>query len=98
MHLTTYAAWASAVVHGLFIGTDSAEGWMVAIYVGCVAAVGLAVLARIVAVLNSKRLKPQVPHGPRTAPAVRPAVRGRARGPSPATGPPPGAGSTGGAS
>ncbi len=55
VHLTTYAAWASAVVHGVFIGTDSAEGWMVAINVGCVAAVGLAVLARLVAVARGLR-------------------------------------------
>lgn len=55
VHLTTYVSWASAVVHGLFIGTDSAEGWMVAIYIACVSAVGLAVLARIIAVVNSTR-------------------------------------------
>jgi sulfoxide reductase heme-binding subunit YedZ len=55
VHLTTYAAWASAVVHGLFIGTDSAEGWMQAITVGCVVAVGLAVVARVVAVLWGSR-------------------------------------------
>jgi hypothetical protein len=43
------------VVHGLFIGTDSGEGWMVAIYIACAVAVGLAVLARIVAVLVRTR-------------------------------------------
>jgi methionine sulfoxide reductase heme-binding subunit len=52
VHLSTYAAWVSAVVHGIFIGTDSAEGWMVSVYIGCVAAVGLAVLARLVAVAH----------------------------------------------
>jgi predicted ferric reductase len=56
VHLTTYAAWAAAVVHGVFIGTDSAEGWMVAIYLACAATVVLAVLARIVAVLNGRRV------------------------------------------
>ena len=56
VHLTTYAAWASAVVHGLFIGTDSSKGWMVAIYIACVSAVALAVLARVIAVLNRKRV------------------------------------------
>ena len=54
VHLSTYAAWASAMVHGLFIGTDSAESWMVAIYVACGAVVGLAVLARLVAVARGK--------------------------------------------
>jgi len=56
VHLSAYAAWASAVVHGLFIGTDSDKGWMVSITVGCVVAVGLAVVARIIAVLNGKRV------------------------------------------
>ena len=74
VHLTTYVAWASALVHGLFIGTDSSVGWMVAIYVGCAATVALAVLARIIAVLNTKRLKrrshqdhaPRPPFGPQS--------------------------------
>jgi sulfoxide reductase heme-binding subunit YedZ len=56
VHLTTYGAWAAAVVHGLFIGTDSAESWMVAIYLACAATVVLAVLARVVAVLNGRRV------------------------------------------
>ena len=72
VHLTTYVAWASAVVHGLFIGTDSGEGWMVAIYIACVVAVGLAVLARVIAVLARTRRNhryaqqrgPRRPHGP----------------------------------
>jgi hypothetical protein len=42
-------------VPGLFIGTDSSQGWMVAIYLACVVAVGLAVLARVVAVLARRR-------------------------------------------
>jgi len=74
VHLTTYAAWASAVLHGLFIGTDSKEGWMVAITVSCVAAVGLAVFARIIAVLHGRRANrrrhrndgPRRPYGPQS--------------------------------
>jgi len=74
VHLTTYAAWGSAVLHGLFIGTDSKEGWMVAITVSCVAAVGLAVLARIIAVLHGRRVNrrrhrndgPRRPYGPQS--------------------------------
>ena len=42
VHLTTYAAWASAVVHGLFIGTDSERGLDGGHQLACVAAVGLA--------------------------------------------------------
>ena len=74
VHLTTYAAWAAALVHGLFIGTDSPENWMVAIYVACAATVGLAVLARVTAVLNGKRVNrrafkapaPRPPSGPQS--------------------------------
>lgn len=55
VHLTTYAAWAAGVVHGIGIGTDAARGWMAATTAGCVAAVALAVLARVVAVARARR-------------------------------------------
>ena len=55
VHLTTYAAWTAGVVHGIGIGTDAARGWMVVATAGCVAAVGLAVLARSVAVARERR-------------------------------------------
>ena len=56
VHLTTYAAWASAVVHGLFIGDRlRRRAGCMAITVGCVVAVGLAVVARVVAVLWGRR-------------------------------------------
>ena len=94
VHLSTYAAWAAAVVHGLFIGTDSSTGWMVAITVGCVAAVGLAVVARVVAVLWGNRPRRTARTG-----AGRPSDRGvgadRSARPAPA---PTGARSTGGTS
>ena len=55
VHLTTYAAWAAGVVHGIGIGTDAGRGWMVVTTAACVAAVGLAVLARLVAVVRGRR-------------------------------------------
>ncbi|HET6968539.1 MAG TPA: ferric reductase [Ornithinibacter sp.] len=55
VHLTTYAAWAAGVVHGIGIGTDAARGWMAATTAACVAAVALAVLARLVAVARGRR-------------------------------------------
>lgn len=55
VHLTTYAAWAAGVVHGIGIGTDAGRGWMAATTAGCVAAVALAVLARVVAVARARR-------------------------------------------
>jgi methionine sulfoxide reductase heme-binding subunit len=46
VHLTAYAVWVLSMVHGLLIGTDSAEGWVQAVYAGCAAVVVLAVLVR----------------------------------------------------
>ena len=62
VHLTTYLAWAAAVVHGLFIGTDSGEAWMLAIYVVCVVAVAVAALARVIAVLHRRRVNSRRHH------------------------------------
>ena len=71
------------VVHGLFIGTDSGEGWMVTTYVACVAAVGLAVLARLVAVARGTWVRRRTrPARRRRAPSGRRAV-GPARGTDP---------------
>jgi hypothetical protein len=55
VHLTTYAAWAAGVVHGLFIGTDSSAPWMRAIYAASAVLVAGAVLSRVVAVLAGRR-------------------------------------------
>ncbi|MBM6400312.1 ferric reductase-like transmembrane domain-containing protein [Phycicoccus sonneratiae] len=55
VHLTTYAAWALGVVHGLGIGTDADLGWSRLITVVCVALVVLAALARVTAVLLGRR-------------------------------------------
>ncbi len=55
VHLTTYAAWALGVIHGLGIGTDADLGWSVAITAACVGLVGLAALSRVVAVLLGRR-------------------------------------------
>ncbi|HSO65938.1 MAG TPA: ferric reductase-like transmembrane domain-containing protein [Ornithinibacter sp.] len=54
VHLTTYAAWAAGVAHGIGIGTDAGRGWLAATTAGCVAAVALAVLARLVAVARGR--------------------------------------------
>ncbi|MHB8611260.1 MAG: ferric reductase-like transmembrane domain-containing protein [Candidatus Dormibacteraceae bacterium] len=46
-HWLAYAAWPLAVLHGLGTGTDTRAGWALLIYAGCVAAVLLAILARL---------------------------------------------------
>jgi sulfoxide reductase heme-binding subunit YedZ len=46
-HYLNFVVWACAVVHGVFAGTDSGAPWAVALYVACIAAVGLLVVARL---------------------------------------------------
>lgn len=55
VHLTTYAAWAAGVGHGLGIGTDADVTWSMAVTAACVGLVVAAALARGVAVLRARR-------------------------------------------
>lgn len=55
VHLTTYAAWALGVVHGLGIGTDADLGWSMLITAICVGLVALAGLSRLIAVVLGRR-------------------------------------------
>jgi predicted ferric reductase len=54
VHMTTYAAWWLGVVHGLMIGTDSADLWSRAITWTCVALVVTAAAYRIWAVARER--------------------------------------------
>src|ERR1700716_1798654 len=47
IHWAAYASWPLAVVHGLGIGSDSQAPWMIGLVVSCVAAVILALAARL---------------------------------------------------
>lgn len=47
VHIFSYVAFAVAVVHGVGIGTDASQRWVVLITLGCVGAVALATMARI---------------------------------------------------
>jgi sulfoxide reductase heme-binding subunit YedZ len=47
VHWLAYAAWPIAILHGLGTGSDLRQGWMAAVYVGCAAAVVIAVAFRI---------------------------------------------------
>jgi sulfoxide reductase heme-binding subunit YedZ len=49
IHWLTYAAWPVAVLHGIGTGTDTWSAWMLAITLGCVAAVGIAIVQRVTA-------------------------------------------------
>jgi sulfoxide reductase heme-binding subunit YedZ len=47
VHWLAYAAWPIAIFHGLGTGSDVSQGWMAAVYVGCGAAVVIAVIVRV---------------------------------------------------
>jgi predicted ferric reductase len=47
VHWAAYAAWPMAVVHSLYAGSDAFAPWMIAIVGGCVAAVLVALVMRI---------------------------------------------------
>jgi sulfoxide reductase heme-binding subunit YedZ len=49
IHWLAYASWPVAVLHGVGTGTDSSALWMLVIDVVCVAAVGMALIWRMVA-------------------------------------------------
>jgi methionine sulfoxide reductase heme-binding subunit len=49
IHWLTYASWPIGVVHGLGTGTDAWSAWFFALTCACVAAVGFAVVYRLVA-------------------------------------------------
>lgn len=59
VHVLAYAAWAVAVVHGLGIGTDAQAPWSVWLTLGCVVAVALAALARLLGLVR-ERWRPAV--------------------------------------
>ncbi|MGA8044726.1 MAG: ferric reductase-like transmembrane domain-containing protein [Dermatophilaceae bacterium] len=75
VHLSTYAAWVAGVVHGVGIGTDAGRSWMAAITAGCVAAVALAVGARLVAASRRHRGTHRLDDGRRGQPVDEDATR-----------------------
>ena len=48
IHWLTYAAWPVGVLHGIGTGTDTWSAWMLAITAACVAAVGVAIVLRLI--------------------------------------------------
>ncbi|HET8905404.1 MAG TPA: ferric reductase-like transmembrane domain-containing protein [Ktedonobacterales bacterium] len=47
LHYTSFIAFLLVTLHGIFAGSDSAEPWMILLYLGISGAVGILVLARI---------------------------------------------------
>lgn len=54
VHALSYAAWAAAMMHGFFSGTDSSVPWVRAIYVTCLVAVLGASAARVLGLTRAK--------------------------------------------
>lgn len=48
IHWLTYAAWPVGVLHGIGTGTDTWSAWMLGITAACVAAVGMAIVLRLI--------------------------------------------------
>ncbi len=70
VHALSYAAWVGAMLHGFNSGSDSAVGWVRALYLVCLVAVLGATAARV-ASLRAAR----VPAAGRATPDVRTAIR-----------------------
>ena len=56
VHLLTYAAWASGVLHGVLIGTDATTWWGLGVTVTSVVVVAAAVALRLVTARSERRL------------------------------------------
>lgn len=56
VHVLAYAAWGLGLLHGIQIGTDSATVWGTAVTYGCIAAVSVAVFARLGLLVRSTAL------------------------------------------
>jgi hypothetical protein len=58
VHWLSYAAWPLAVLHGIGTGTDATAPWLVAINLGCIAAVGSALVVRATAEKSAPPARP----------------------------------------
>ncbi len=58
VHLLSYAAWATALWHGVTAGTDTELTWVRLLYVGCLLAVPLALVTRLA---SGTVLRPMAP-------------------------------------
>jgi len=47
VHWAAYACWPVALLHSVGTGTDAAQPWMLALALGCTAAIGAAIIARL---------------------------------------------------
>lgn len=52
VHWLAYGSWAVGMIHGLGLGSDSSQGWMLALYGLCAASVAVALAWRILPALH----------------------------------------------
>jgi hypothetical protein len=48
IHLTSYAGWGLAMLHGFKSGSDSGLAWVRWLYVGCIVAVSASIATRVI--------------------------------------------------
>jgi DMSO/TMAO reductase YedYZ heme-binding membrane subunit len=73
LHSAAYVAWPIGIMHGLTAGRPPA-GWVAWSYVACLAAVGSALIVRVLATMRRPALAPQQVQGPAVAPAMASSV------------------------
>ncbi|SDK28188.1 DMSO/TMAO reductase YedYZ, heme-binding membrane subunit [Nonomuraea maritima] len=73
LHSAAYVAWPVGIMHGLTAGRPPA-GWVAWSYVACMAAVGSALVVRVLASLRRPPVPAEQVAGPAVSPAVSPAA------------------------
>ncbi len=74
VHLTTYAAWGVAVLHGLGIGTDTRTPVVVWTYAGCATLVAVAGVHRLVTSARLRSASHEARHGSPTSRTAAPSL------------------------
>jgi DMSO/TMAO reductase YedYZ heme-binding membrane subunit len=78
LHWVAYAAWILALIHGLLAGRQ-APAWVIWSYLGCVAAVAVALLARGLVTVRPRGGEEELPQESRSKTAKRKAAREASR-------------------
>lgn len=71
VHLTAYAMWPLALVHGLTAGSDLGGGWLLVLVLGC----AVAVAAASAAAVSARRVVPAVERAPAAVTAATTSLR-----------------------
>lgn len=58
VHWGAYAAWPAALIHGITSGSDTDQGWFLALTLGCIALVGASITYRLLPAFSRHRATP----------------------------------------